>query len=649
MKPKRTAPAASAAAGGATVVVAMAVTVVTAFLILPGVTFPLDTPRFVGLMIAAGLWAFAWSSRAVRLPDTLRLRTALFLVAAVTVVSAALSTGPGLAFTWGAEGNMLSAPAWLAMMLIFLVTGGLALGDRRVMDLLAIGTVLASAAAVWGISDVVQGKLPSSVFGNGNYLGPVLLLFLPVAVHRARTDKESGSRIAWIAAAVVLVVGAIASDSQTAQAVLAVEIVALGLLTWRYSGWRKPSVRTGRRLAIAAVAIALVAGVWGLASPDPLASTLRHSVTRAPTTLTRVEFWKVAWSVFRDHPVLGVGPDGLPLASQKYLSLRTMELEAGGYTGSVLLLRDPHDLPMLVLAELGVVGFAALVWLALEWAFVVRTRLRDQEDDRFLRLTLVVCVASFFATQLLVPWTIRFGALVPLLAGLAVAPMKARAKGLADRTGTAMSPTSRAIIALVIAVAGVSLAVTALAGDASFARGRRATDRGEAMRWFETASRWQPTRAEPRYEVLYALGDGIVSGETALGEYQGRVNTAPEIVRENGVYLANLVQPALDEAVVTSRTDLTWETGLVASAAQLAPNHPDTILEEAHLALAEGDLNEARDLLGLAVRIGARGPRSILYRLLLASASGDTAAERRLTTELGQTAPWFHALVPARR
>lgn len=637
MKPKRTA------------TVAMAVTVVTAFLVLPGVSFPLDTPRFVGLMVAAGLWAFAWSSGEVQAADTLRLRTALFVVAVLTVVSAALSAGPGLAFTWGAEGNMLSAPSWLAMMVVFLLAGGVALGDRRLRDLVATGAVLATAASVWGIADVVRGRPPSSVFGNGNYLGPVLLLFLPVAVHRARTDEDSGARIAWIAAALVLVTGAIASASQSVQAVLAVEVLALGLVVWRHSGWPKPSARTGRRVAAVAVALAVALATWGLASPDPLAGGLRRSVTRAPTTQTRVEFWKVAWSVFRDHPVLGEGPDGLPLASQRYLSLRTMELEAGGYTGSVLLLRDPHDLPLLVLAELGLLGLAALVWLAVEWGLVVRTRLRETDDDRFLRASLVVGVVAFFATQLLVPWTIRFGALIPLLAGLAVAPMKARPRRLVERSGTAMSPMSRTAFAAVGALTALALAVTALAGDAAFARGRRAPDRAEAMRWFEIAARWQPTRAEPRYELLYALGDGIVSGETALGEYQGRVNTAPSIVRENGVYLANLAQPALDEAIVTGRKDLSWETGLVEVAALLAPNHPDTILEQAHLALAGGQVDGARDRLDLALRIGARGPRSVLYRLLLARASGDTAAEQRFASELGSTAPWLHALVPAAR
>lgn len=80
----------------------------------------------------------------------------------------------------------------------------------------------------------------------------------------------------------------------------------------------------------------------------------------------RVELWRAAWSIFTSAPILGGGPGSWP------------DLHAGqpisGPTYAVLY--TPHSSPLLILAELGLVGLAAIAWLGIAIARLVRRGLR---------------------------------------------------------------------------------------------------------------------------------------------------------------------------------------------------------------------------------------------------------------------------------
>lgn len=69
-----------------------------------------------------------------------------------------------------------------------------------------------------------------------------------------------------------------------------------------------------------------------------------------------------AWLIFREHPVVGVGPGQLIPALTKRVPVGT-RFEPWQY-------EYPHVVPMVIATELGVIGFAlvVLIWLSLAWS-----------------------------------------------------------------------------------------------------------------------------------------------------------------------------------------------------------------------------------------------------------------------------------------
>jgi O-antigen ligase len=73
------------------------------------------------------------------------------------------------------------------------------------------------------------------------------------------------------------------------------------------------------------------------------------------TSFFRVQLWISAWRMFLDHPLLGVGPDNF-LAQYRSRYIRPEAWEEPN-------LSHPHNLALDFLSRLGVLGFAAGVWL----------------------------------------------------------------------------------------------------------------------------------------------------------------------------------------------------------------------------------------------------------------------------------------------
>ena len=84
---------------------------------------------------------------------------------------------------------------------------------------------------------------------------------------------------------------------------------------------------------------------------------------------------KVAWEMFKDHPIMGVGLGGFEKAFlTQYISLKTKIPDAEGATLS-------HTTLLTIAAELGLIGLAALAWVWLALARVLR-RLRKAGLDQ---------------------------------------------------------------------------------------------------------------------------------------------------------------------------------------------------------------------------------------------------------------------------
>jgi O-Antigen ligase len=135
---------------------------------------------------------------------------------------------------------------------------------------------------------------------------------------------------------------------------LVVISAAAAVVAWRAMRGEPGSNRTLKlpRLApliavvviCAGLALAVVAG-----AKEKSASTLAAGASRYETLQSnRYDYWRVAWHVFKQEPIRGVGAGGWAVA---WLRLRTINEGA----------QDAHSLPLQTAAELGLVGVALLV------------------------------------------------------------------------------------------------------------------------------------------------------------------------------------------------------------------------------------------------------------------------------------------------
>lgn len=622
--------------------VVLSVTALTPFLVHIRPVYPFSA-RFAGIALSASLWLWVWARAPSALRIERRLVVAAAAVAVAAVLAAAFSADPGAAFTFGAEHVHMGAPSWLGLLVVLVLVSGLTL-DPGSLNALSI-------AFVWGVSSLAVGAFrsvttldsPGAGFGNGNYWGTVMLCLAPLALAISLTVK-GWRRQVWRWGCAAFFVGAMLSKSATVFAVGVSMLAGVALLAPRLL---HPALERHRRAAAALVAagVLFIAVAFALYLAPTAPAAVKHVIDRhvlGPTGESRVEMWKAGLAVFAQRPLFGAGPDGLPLASQGFVSPALMRVEAREVGGFHSLIPDPHSLPVLVLGSLGAVGAAALGWLLFEWAALLWRRVREDEGMRSVRILLALSVVSFLGCMLLIPWSIAFGPLPVLLAGMAIAPSTRTAPAPAAKPPTGV----RLGVAVVVTVGALGLSVASLAGNwysthADLAAG----DSLESLKVFAKAERLQPTRTYLRYEMLYLQGKLLGEGMGTIEGYRRDVDGAPRLVRSYGGYLANLVQAALDEAYLRGRRDLGWERERLAEASRLAPNHPEVVLEGLHLAVLEGDTERAAERMAVVRRICKPNVRYPLYEVYFHRLIGDKARERAFSARVIEETPGFTSLL----
>jgi len=130
-------------------------------------------------------------------------------------------------------------------------------------------------------------------------------------------------------------------------------------------------LRVRRAVAVAVACLALVGAAFGVASADRIGSFLDRQYTAfvtlggphgEPTASrlasgagNRYDYWRIAVDAWQTHPIAGVGAGGY---DKPYFAQRTTSED----------IRQPHSLPLQVLAELGIAGgllfAAALIVIA---------------------------------------------------------------------------------------------------------------------------------------------------------------------------------------------------------------------------------------------------------------------------------------------
>jgi O-antigen ligase len=202
----------------------------------------------------------------------------------------------------------------------------------------------------------------TGLIGNPDDLGGYLVVPI-IAVLALVVAQRGVMRLVHAAVTLLLIAGAVASETVTAFAALAAAGLVLLLLLSR---------RAALRVALGAAVAAGIVFALGV----PLAHRAREIASelmlgRFESAMSfRFEGFIVAWKMFTEHPLFGVGPGCFA-----YWYLPYNILMAGAHPRFLLMSQNYHDVHndhLQLLATTGLVGYA--LFIAALWMLVARSR-----------------------------------------------------------------------------------------------------------------------------------------------------------------------------------------------------------------------------------------------------------------------------------
>lgn len=259
-------------------------------------------------------------------------------------------------------------------------------------------------------------------FGHNNPAGGYAVLMIPLAWAWGNATAQRDLRWGYRLLASGLVVYLLLTQSRGAYLGLAA-LLGFSLLIWllrsdvrqRFPVWLQPVLHP-RWLLFGAGLLALLAGVI-------LFQIIIAPANPNPNDVARLDLWVSAIEMFRDHPLFGVGLRQFQGERLHYLNWRS--------SSSYLPLEHPHNLPLLLVAEGGIVVLTAAVAVIVRfarmgfrtWRSVSARQRRRLEGIAVALLAFGVhnLVDAFMSTQLLMvliiaaAYTVTAADLVPEL------------------------------------------------------------------------------------------------------------------------------------------------------------------------------------------------------------------------------------------
>jgi len=366
------------------------------------------------------------------------------------------------------------------------------------------GAIIAAAVTIVVVVAVVPGRLRriGLLAVLGACLAPAVPLLLDV--FQARAARADGVAEMQRAALVLLLGAGVAGC-------IAAALVAAPALS-----------RVLRPVAAAGLALAVIAaGGVVLTSRADLADKIHRQVDefRSPGTAdpsegttrlasgagNRYDYWRIAWRVWRDDPVRGIGAGGYEVP---YFRQRATEED----------IRQPHSLGLQTLSELGLLGALPLLAFlaAIGWGAARTVRAAGRSAEA--RLLAVAGIGAFVAwlVQTSVDWLHLLPGVTAVAlaaaAGLFVVPAPERARA---RNPGRVRLLPAVLVAVALVAAGISLSRQALADVyRDRARDALAADPARALREADRSLRVVPD-AIGSYHVKAAALARFGEGEAA--------------------------------------------------------------------------------------------------------------------------------------
>ncbi|MBS1788521.1 MAG: O-antigen ligase family protein [Acidobacteria bacterium] len=217
---------------------------------------------------------------------------------------------------------------------------------------------------------------PYGPYGNYNHFAGLVELILPLPLAYlllARIKFEQ--RLIWLLSVVLLALALVFSGSRGGILALGIQLLAMMLIAGRE---RKRSLNdetgfAGNKLIVGgALAAVLLLALWIGYEPLSKRFGLLRQGTSEYSLVTRTEYWRGAWRMFLDHPVVGVGLGAFPTAYPAYgrSSVKNERLE------------QSHNDYLQLLSDGGLIGGLIGLWFLFELFAVARQQFRQPDQMR---------------------------------------------------------------------------------------------------------------------------------------------------------------------------------------------------------------------------------------------------------------------------
>lgn len=217
----------------------------------------------------------------------------------------------------------------------------------------------------WGLQGLASGRSEAGInwhpdLANSDAFGPVMVVGFGFCLFFGQ--KAASKKAIWFSriAALVCAVGVVASFARGAFLALA----GVGIWAWL----RSPNkLRTAAATIAAIIAVMIAANIFfpGGAFWTEM-STITAEGTETGTGRDRMDLWTMAYRVWTQHPILGVGAANFGRYAFAYLPVEQM-LGAYALNPGAIFGRALHSIYVELLVDYGLVGCAAYLWIIIDF------------------------------------------------------------------------------------------------------------------------------------------------------------------------------------------------------------------------------------------------------------------------------------------
>jgi putative inorganic carbon (HCO3(-)) transporter len=618
-----------------------AAVVLTGTLFLSSLADPVNVVKLTALLICALIALVSAAvritgERIVRLPtDPAAWAAAALLVALVVATITAPTTTTAIVGTYGRNSGLLAYGA--ALTLFFL---GARVWDAASTPILLLGAVFAGLlTASYGLLqyagiDPIHWNNPFNpiiaTLGNPDFASAYVGICVPAAVWGALWDRWALPwRIASGLSAVMFLITAVLSDAIQGLAATAVGLTVLAA-AWLLEQ-RRAVARGGLTALGAVVAVGVATALAGAAKVGPASFVFTRGSSKA-----REWYWEAALTMFRHHPVFGVGLDHYgAFFRQVRPDAATALLGPAEFSDAA------HSVPLQMLAQGGLLlGLAYLAFVVLVAVTLLRGLLRLEGPPRLLlgavggmwAAYVVQAAVSIDQVPLLTVEFAAAGAVVALAGrGLreirlrgALAPVEARGRrrGAPVQRERSWTGADTAIAGTVVVAGLVAFwfALYPLRANAAARSGDIALQSGDgntALSNFQKANSLLPGIGV-YWEKTGALYEAVKQPSAALDTYRRGAEHDPYDIS----LLLSTARLAADQK------DVALQGRMLRRAGQLDPTNPSTVEQVAAYDAGHGDLPAARSALERALRAVTNDPALWSAAGQVRAATGDPAGAR---------------------